>query len=99
MMAAVGSTALLHWVVRPFIHTFHLQKGAPNCCRAEMLDVLARIYTVDFKMEDIKPRPNVIHPFVNFEVNGKHFYIEPQGFKDKDTLRKILGQDPKESER
>ena len=52
-----------------------------------------------FSLADVKPTPNVLHPFQSFEAKGNTYFIEGQAFEHKSLLQKLYGRPLKEHEK
>ncbi|KAG5190131.1 hypothetical protein JKP88DRAFT_205594 [Tribonema minus] len=104
LTAAVGSTALLHWCTRPYVHKLSeiTGRGAIDKARlfkAELLSILGRPRVTEFRLGDVQPQPDALRPFVSFKARDNYYFIQGEVLQDKALLKELLGRPLDDSEK
>jgi hypothetical protein len=95
--AGVGTTLMLNFFVRSYVHQMY--ESRDGVFTAYGLNLFGMHKESTFRTEDIKPLPDSFNPFITFEANGNGYFIQGGFFKDKKLLRKMVGQPLAEDER
>lgn len=108
----LASTVMLQWLSRPYVHRMTITrppevevkgKAGPSdeqvLFDVEQLSLFMFPVRSTFSLADVKPTPNVMHPFQSFEAKGRTFFVEGQVFEDKALLQRLYGRPLKEHEK
>lgn len=115
LCAAVGSTAILNFFTKPYIHTLK-EKVKPHSnsesssisssvldetreFQAQHLDLFGRTKVSEFCLSDVKGLPKATRPFVSYQVGERYFFVHAHTFEDKVLLSRMLGRPLKDDER
>ena len=76
----VGTTAMLHWLTKPYITTLYVRNGESNVF-VKTLTLTGKESLSEFLIEDIAP-PSASHPFSVFHAKGREYHISADSVDD-----------------
>ena len=92
-VASFGSTAILHAITHPYITDMKYVDADPVSDRfkvkATRLNLFGNPRTTEFYLDDMKEVKVTSHPYANFEVNGKYYYVRHESIENGLLRNKI----------
>lgn len=98
VVASVGSTAILHAITHPYITTLSYVKG-PACevdneagnyrFKAIRMNLFGNPRPSEFSLNDMEMVRVTNHPYANFQVNGKYYYLRHEVIENELLREKI----------
>lgn len=58
----------------------------------ETVTLFAQLTKHDFRLSDVSPPASSMHPMLSFQAKGKHFFVHPEEFEDREFAEKLLGK-------
>jgi hypothetical protein len=65
---------------------------------AETCSFFSRSKLTSFSLQDVKPKPNAVRPFVTFEARDHLYFVHGETFKNKALLKRLVGRPLKPAE-
>ncbi|CEG48049.1 Uncharacterized membrane protein [Plasmopara halstedii] len=94
MLFGLGTTSLFHFLFKPYVMRMWLIKGVDEIvgCTVivETLTIFAQLERHSFRLSDVSPPTQAMHPMVSFQAKGRHYFIHPESFDDQNLLNKLV---------
>ncbi|KAG7392505.1 hypothetical protein PHYPSEUDO_000193 [Phytophthora pseudosyringae] len=107
MLFGLGTTSLFHYLFKPYVMRMWLADAstddspAPPAVGADLngdptvtvetLTLFAQLEKHSFRLSDVSPPTDSMHPMVSFQARGRHYFIHPEAFEDRTLLNKLVG--------
>lgn len=98
VVASLGSTAILHAITHPYVTSLsYVAGGEQNSStgpgnyrfRAVRLNMLGNPKTSEFSLDEMKEVRVTNHPYANFQINGKYYYVRHEAIDNEELRDKI----------
>ncbi|EGZ28253.1 hypothetical protein PHYSODRAFT_353497 [Phytophthora sojae] len=57
----------------------------------ETVTLFAQLQKSSFRLSDVSPPTQAMHPMVSFQARDRHYFIHPEAFEDQNLLNKLVG--------
>ncbi|KAG2769671.1 hypothetical protein JG687_00000786 [Phytophthora cactorum] len=104
MLFGFGSTSLFHYLFKPYVMRMWLADVSADVSQAptgdtkddstvtvETVTLFAQLEQHSFRLSEVSPPTQVMHPMVSFQARGRHYFIHPEAFNDQKLLNKLIG--------
>lgn len=58
----------------------------------ETVTLFAQLTKHHFKLSDVSPPANSMHPMLSFQAKGKNFFVHPEVFEDREFAEKLISK-------
>lgn len=98
VVASVGSTAILQAITHPYITSMSYLKGGKHegdnaagnyKLKAVRMSILGNPRPSEFSLNDMKEVRVTSHPYANFQIDGKYYYVRPDVIENELLREKI----------
>ncbi|ETI40487.1 hypothetical protein, variant [Phytophthora nicotianae CJ01A1] len=100
MLFGFGSTSLFHYLFKPYVMRMWLTDAsqAPTAdtnddatVTVETVTLFAQLEQHSFRLSEVSPPTQAMHPMISFQARGRHYFIHPEAFDDQNLLNKLIG--------
>ncbi|KAG1684073.1 hypothetical protein DVH05_007914 [Phytophthora capsici] len=92
MLFGLGSTSLFHYLFKPYVMRMWLVDTKDDATvTVESVTLFAQLEQHSFKLSEVSPPTQAMHPMVSFQARGRHYFIHPEAFNDQNLLNKLVG--------
>ncbi|CAH0489372.1 unnamed protein product [Peronospora farinosa] len=102
MLFGLGSTSLFHYLFKPYVMRMWLADSlAADGTGGEAIDdpmvtvetvtLFAQLTKNSFRLSEVSPPAQTMHPMVSFQARDRHYFIHPETFEDRNLLKKLVG--------
>ncbi|KAE8910889.1 hypothetical protein PF005_g4438 [Phytophthora fragariae] len=103
MLFGFGTTSLFHYLFKPYVMRMWLADSSTDASSAsaagdadptvtvESVTLFAQLEKNSFRLSEVSPPTQAMHPMVSFQAHDRHYFIHPEAFEDQDLLKKLVG--------
>lgn len=99
MLFGLGTTSLFHYLFKPYVMQMWLTDSstapavgdADPTVTVETVTLFAQLQKSSFRLSDVSPPTQAMHPMVSFQARDRHYFIHPEAFEDQNLLNKLVG--------
>ncbi|TDH65043.1 uncharacterized protein CCR75_002126 [Bremia lactucae] len=100
MLFGLGTTSLFHFLFQPYVMRmwlvgpatdYHGATSAESTMTVETVTLFAQLQQHSFRLSDVSPPTQAMHPMVSFQACGRHYFIHPESFEDRKLLSHLVG--------
>jgi hypothetical protein len=107
MLFGLGTTSMFHYLFKPYVMKMWLADASANASPAptaggadagndptvtvETVTLFAQLQQHSFRLSEVSPPTQGMHPMVSFQARGRHYFIHPEAFEDQELLKNLVG--------
>ncbi|KAG6609776.1 uncharacterized protein IUM83_00541 [Phytophthora cinnamomi] len=102
MLFGLGTTSLFHYLFKPYVMRMWLADSSADATDAaetkddrtvtvETVTLFAQLEKSSFRLSEVSPPTQAMHPMVSFQARDRHYFIHPEAFEDQSLLNKLVG--------
>ncbi|KAI9906933.1 hypothetical protein PsorP6_004161 [Peronosclerospora sorghi] len=101
MLFGLGTTSLFHYLFKPYVIRMWLSTPSRDEFKQDAVDdpivtvetvtLFARLMQSSFRLSEVLPPSQKMHPMVSFQAHDRHYFIHPEAFEDQKLLTKLVG--------
>ncbi|CAI5712293.1 unnamed protein product [Hyaloperonospora brassicae] len=104
MMFGLGTTSMFHYLFKPYVMKMWLARPVADTAAGSTMDgdasddpvvtvetvtLFAQLTQHSFRLSEVSPPTQAMHPMVSFQARGRHYFIHPEAFQDRDLLTRL----------